>query len=198
MDVTLTWRKTPVLLHQSYSLGSILVHHKKEVPTINTKMTILSPQNTNLGLNGALHFCQLVQQKVRYMYMFAKPMTINCTSFGKISLWKLEHWFIKKIVTKICNKNCSLKRYNKVKLRVQATIFYSNSTDKLEVGIAPILPPPPSRLQGCALRKIEGSPVLWTCKIQGALHMICMKNLRFSSRPGAKVRRQGPPGSTRA
>ena len=27
--------------------------------------------------------------------------------------------------------------------------------------------------------------------------MICMKNLRFSSRPGAKVRRQGPPGSAR-
>ena len=28
--------------------------------------------------------------------------------------------------------------------------------------------------------------------------MICMKNLRFSSRPRAKVRRQGPPGSARA
>ena len=39
-------------------------------------MTILSPQNTNLGLNGALHVCQLVQQKVRYTYVFAKPMTI--------------------------------------------------------------------------------------------------------------------------
>ena len=46
---------------------------------MNTQMTILSPQNTNLGLNGALHVCQLVQQKVRYMYVFAKPMTINCT-----------------------------------------------------------------------------------------------------------------------
>ena len=52
--------------------------------------------------------------------------------------------------------------------------------------------------QGCALRKIEGSPVHWTCKIQGAQHMICMKNLRFSSHPGAKVWRQGPPGSARA
>ena len=52
--------------------------------------------------------------------------------------------------------------------------------------------------QGCALRKIEGSPVLWNCKIQGAQHMICMKTLRFSSRPRAKVRRQGPPGSARA
>ena len=52
--------------------------------------------------------------------------------------------------------------------------------------------------QGCALRKIEGSPVLWNCKIQGAQHMICMKNLRFPSRPRAKVRRQGPPGSARA
>ena len=28
--------------------------------------------------------------------------------------------------------------------------------------------------------------------------MICMKNLRFSSRPRIKVRRQGPPGSARA
>ena len=28
--------------------------------------------------------------------------------------------------------------------------------------------------------------------------MICMKNLWFSSRPRAKVRRQGPPGSARA
>ena len=53
-------------------------------------------------------------------------------------------------------------------------------------------------VQGCALRKIEGSPVLWTCKIQGAQHMICMKNLRFSSRPRAKVRCQGPPGFARA
>ena len=163
MDVTLTWRKTPVPLHQSYSLGSILVHHEKEVPTINTKMTILSPQNTNLGLNGALHFCQLVQQKVRYMYMFAKPMTINCTSFGKISVWKLEHWFIKKIVIKICNKNCSLKRYNKVKLRVQATIFYSNSTDKLEVGIAPILQTTNDKLiftKSCNYFHIRKNPLL--------------------------------------
>ena len=46
--------------------------------------------------------------------------------------------------------------------------------------------------QGCALSKIEGSPALWTCKIQGAQHMICMKNLRFSSCPRAKVRHQGP------
>ena len=28
--------------------------------------------------------------------------------------------------------------------------------------------------------------------------MICMKKVRFSSRPRAKVRRQGPPGSARA
>ena len=52
--------------------------------------------------------------------------------------------------------------------------------------------------QGCALRKIEGSPVLGTCKIQGAQHMICMKNLRFSSRPRAKVWRKGPTGSAKA
>ena len=54
-------------------------------------MTILSQQNTNLGLNGALHVCQLVQQKVRYMYMFAKPMIINSTFFGKISVWILKY-----------------------------------------------------------------------------------------------------------
>ena len=53
-------------------------------------------------------------------------------------------------------------------------------------------------VQGCGLTKIEGSPVLWTCKIQGAQHMICTKNLRFSSCPGAKVGRQGPPGSAGA
>ena len=50
-------------------------------------------------------------------------------------------------------------------------------------------------LQGCVLRKIEESPTLWFCKSQGAQHydliMICMKNLRFSSRPWAKVWRQG-------
>ena len=46
--------------------------------------------------------------------------------------------------------------------------------------------------QGCALRKIEGSLVLWNCKIQGAQHMNGMKNLRFSSRLREKVRCQGP------
>ena len=52
--------------------------------------------------------------------------------------------------------------------------------------------------QGCALRKTEGSPVLWACKIQGVQHMICMKKLWFSSRPRTKVRHQGPLGSARA
>ena len=32
------------------------------------------------------------------------------------------------------------------------------------------------QLQGCALKKIEGSPVLWTCEIQCAQHMISMKS----------------------
>ena len=36
--------------------------------------------------------------------------------------------------------------------------------------------------QCCALRKIEGTPVLWIHKIQGAQHMICLKKLRFSSK----------------
>ena len=52
--------------------------------------------------------------------------------------------------------------------------------------------------QGCALRKIEGSPELWNCEIQAAQHMIWMKKVRFSSRPRAKVKCQGPLGSARA
>ena len=35
---------------------------------------------------------------------------------------------------------------------------------------------------------MKGAPVLWNCKFQGSQHMICMKNLRFSSRLRAKVR----------
>ena len=46
--------------------------------------------------------------------------------------------------------------------------------------------------------KIESSPVLWTCEIQGAQYMISIKKLRFSSHSRTKVRRQGPPGSARA
>ena len=54
-------------------------------------------------------------------------------------------------------------------------------------------------MQGCAPRKIDGSPVLWTCEIQCVHHyMIPMKKLRFSSRPRTKVRHHGPPGSARA
>ena len=49
--------------------------------------------------------------------------------------------------------------------------------------------------QGCAQRKIEGSPVLWACEIWGAQHMICMKEVWFSVRPRAKVRHQGSPGA---
>ena len=36
-----------------------------------------------------------------------------------------------------------------------------------------------------------------TCELQGAQHMISMKNLRFSSHPVAKVRSKGLPGTTR-
>ena len=46
--------------------------------------------------------------------------------------------------------------------------------------------------QGRALRKTEGSPLLWTCEIQCAQHMIFLKKLSFSSRPRATGRRQGP------
>ena len=52
--------------------------------------------------------------------------------------------------------------------------------------------------QGCALRKIEGNPLLWNCKILGVQYMICMKKVRFSNRSRAKVRCQGPPGSAKA
>ena len=56
------------------------------------------------------------------------------------------------------------------------------------------MPPPKimsteTRLQCCALRNVEGSPVLWTCEIHGAQRMICMQKLRFSSCQRAKVRR---------
>ena len=44
-------------------------------------------------------------------------------------------------------------------------------------------------IQGCALRKTKGSPLVWTCAIQGTRHMISLKKLSFSSHPGAKVRR---------
>ena len=35
------------------------------------------------------------------------------------------------------------------------------------------------------------------CKIQGAQHIICMKKLKFSSHPRAKLWQQGPPSSAR-
>ena len=53
-------------------------------------------------------------------------------------------------------------------------------------------------IQGCALRKIVRSPVLWSYKMYGAQHMFCMKKLRFSSHLRAEGRRQGPLGSVRA
>ena len=48
--------------------------------------------------------------------------------------------------------------------------------------------------QGCALRKIEGSPALWTCEIQCAQQMISMKKQRFSSCPTTKVTDVGATG----
>ena len=51
--------------------------------------------------------------------------------------------------------------------------------------------------QGCVLRKIGGSPVLWTCEIQGTQHLICTKIVRFSISPRAKVRHHRSPGSAR-
>ena len=53
-------------------------------------------------------------------------------------------------------------------------------------------------MQDCSERKIEGSPVLWTCEIQGAQHMICMKKTYFSGQQRAKVGHHRPLGSARA
>ena len=52
-------------------------------------------------------------------------------------------------------------------------------------------------LQGCPLRKIEGSSVFWTCGIKGAQHRISRKKLRFSSCLKAKARHQGILGVAR-
>ena len=41
-------------------------------------------------------------------------------------------------------------------------------------------------------------PVLWTCVIQCAQHMISMKKQKFCSCPRTKLRCHGPPGSARA
>ena len=49
-------------------------------------------------------------------------------------------------------------------------------------------------IQGCALRKFKGSSVVLTCETFVAKHVICIKNLRFSSHPGVKVGRQGATG----
>ena len=57
-------------------------------------------------------------------------------------------------------------------------------------------PPKPlkKKVQGCALRKIEGiSLVLWICEIQGTQLAISMKKITFPNSPRAKVRcLQGP------
>ena len=49
-------------------------------------------------------------------------------------------------------------------------------------------------LQGFALRRIEGSPALWTCEIQCAQQMISVKKQRFSSWPRTKVTDVGAKG----
>ena len=46
--------------------------------------------------------------------------------------------------------------------------------------------------------KLKGAQCSEPVKSRVPSIMICMKNLRFSSRPRAKVRRQEPPGSARA
>ena len=48
--------------------------------------------------------------------------------------------------------------------------------------------------QGSDIRKIKGSPVLVICETLGAQHVICIKKLRFSSCPKAKVGCQGASG----
>ena len=42
--------------------------------------------------------------------------------------------------------------------------------------------------EGCALREVEGTPVLWNCEVQHVQHILFMgKNPRFPSYPGGKV-----------
>ena len=53
-------------------------------------------------------------------------------------------------------------------------------------------------LQGCVQRKIEGSPVLRACVIQGSQRRISMRKLRYPNCPRAKVRCQGPLAAARA
>lgn len=51
--------------------------------------------------------------------------------------------------------------------------------------------------QGCALRKIQWSPVLWKCEIQGAhITMFCMKklNLKIHELPKSKSKARGATG----
>ena len=45
--------------------------------------------------------------------------------------------------------------------------------------------------QGCALRKLEGSPRLWTCEIQGDQYMINVKTAKICWSP------MGPPSTVR-
>ena len=45
--------------------------------------------------------------------------------------------------------------------------------------------------QGCALRKMEGSPVVSTCKIKDAENMICIKRVRFRHHLRPKGKPQG-------
>ena len=49
-------------------------------------------------------------------------------------------------------------------------------------------------IQGCALRKFKGSPVVLTCETLGAKPVICVKNLRFSSHREQRLGAKGPPG----
>ena len=46
--------------------------------------------------------------------------------------------------------------------------------------------------QSCALRKVEGSPRLWTFEIQGAQYMICVKIAKICWSP------MRPPSTVRA
>ena len=50
--------------------------------------------------------------------------------------------------------------------------------------------------QGCALRKFEGNPRLWTCGIQGDQYMISVKIAKICWSPMAPP--MGPPSTVRA
>ena len=88
------------------------------------------------------------------------------------------------------SKSCVLIGYS---IRIIVIIIYWPGVSLRWLDICVFIDPA-FLLQGCALRKIEGSPALWTCEIQCAQQMISVKKRRFSSWPRTKVTDVGAKG----